>query len=43
MVSDIAPGQWLPLVDAFRIFCRLPGIEGKKLFAEVASLPALAA
>jgi hypothetical protein len=34
---------WLPLVDAFRTFCRLPGVEGKILFAEIASFPALAA
>lgn len=34
---------WLPLVDAFRTFCRLPGLQGKMLFAEIASLPSLAA
>ena len=35
--------EWLPIVDAFRTFCHLPGLQGRMLFEEIASLPTLAA
>ena len=35
----IADWFWLPLVDAFRTFCLLPGSDGKELLLQIQQAP----
>ena len=40
-VARDGDANWLPILDAFRIFCLLPGSDGKEMYLQIQQVAAL--